>query len=146
MKPLGLPRTTFAPLGVRYQPGMLLTLPQPPSTNRVARHAKGRHYTPAVVRDYLRSVSNFLLSIRAIPIRGVPVAVTLVWYRGRRSGDLDNRVKVVLDAIGGSLYETDAQVAWILAERREDPGRPRLELCVTPFVAGEDPLTQTRSA
>lgn len=127
---LGLARTTFAPLGVRYAPGMRLTLPQPPSTNRVARHGKGQHYTPADVRDYLVSVANFLRSIHAVPLRGVPVAVTIDWYRARRSGDLDNRLKVTLDAVGGYLFETDAQVARITAARHEDTERPRLEIIV----------------
>ena len=132
-RPAGLPRTTFAPLGVRYVPGMRLTLPQPPSTNRVARHAKGQHYTPADVRNYMRSVSNYLLSIRAVPLRGVPVVVTVDWYRARRSGDLDNRLKVALDSVAGLLFETDAQIVRISAARHEDPARPRLELVVEPL-------------
>lgn len=134
---LRLTRTTFAPLGVRYAPGMTLTLPQPPSTNRVARHAKGRHYTPADVRDYMRSVAGYLTSIRAIPIRGVPVVVTVDWYRGRRSGDLDNRVKVALDSCAGYLFESDGQVAELHARRHEDKARPRLELSVVAVAEGE---------
>ena len=131
MSPPRLRPTTFAPLGVRYQPGMRITLPVPPSTNRVARHAKGQHYTPTDVKLYMQSVANFLRSIRAAPIRGCDVSVTLDWYRARRSGDLDNRVKVALDSCAGFLFERDAQVSRLVAARYEDAERPRVEIVVS---------------
>lgn len=44
------------------------------------------------------------------PFEG-PVAVTITWRRERRAGDLDNRVKILLDAIKGLAYEDDSQIA-----------------------------------
>jgi len=40
-------------------------------------------------------------------------------YRGRRAkrGDLDNRVKILLDALAGTLFRNDRQIATIHAQR-----------------------------
>lgn len=59
------------------------------------------------------------------------VVLSLTWYRGSRGdGDLDNRLKVVIDALQGAAYDNDSQVRKIIAERFEDPDRPRLEVSV----------------
>ncbi len=55
------------------------------------------------------------------------VAVTLRVFRPQRSGDLDNRLKCLFDALQGVVYANDSQVVEIHAYRFEDKKRPRVE-------------------
>ncbi|MFK5284367.1 hypothetical protein ACI3PL_32785, partial [Lacticaseibacillus paracasei] len=66
-----------------------LTLPEPPSANRYYRMA-GRHlhHSPEA-RAYIERVEAICRKAGVVVIRG-PVGVRFTWYRGRRSGDLDN--------------------------------------------------------
>jgi crossover junction endodeoxyribonuclease RusA len=52
-----------------------------------------------------------------------PLAVTIyVFPNARLSGDVDNRIKPILDAMGGSVYVDDEQVERIVVQKFE-PGR-----------------------
>lgn len=55
------------------------------------------------------------------------VKVTLDFYRPRKSGDLDNRIKAVLDGLQGTAFRNDSQIVEIVARRHDDPRRPRVE-------------------
>jgi Holliday junction resolvase RusA-like endonuclease len=59
------------------------------------------------------------------------VALELRFFRPAKRGDLDNLLKVTLDSLNGLVYADDSQVTRILAERREDKLRPRVEVTVT---------------
>jgi Holliday junction resolvase RusA-like endonuclease len=39
------------------------------------------------------------------------VSVNVVWYRGRKAGDLGERTKVLYDALQGTVYADDKQIA-----------------------------------
>lgn len=104
-------------------------LPEAPSSNRWWRKFRGRMVLSAAARDYKATVA--LLLSRAKPAQG-PVKVTLDWYRGRKSGDLDKRVGITLDALQGSLFENDSQVVELVARRHDDPSNPRIEVEVCP--------------
>jgi Holliday junction resolvase RusA-like endonuclease len=56
-------------------------------------------------------------------------------YRPRKSGDLDNTLKAILDSMSGHLYEDDRQVIEIHAKRHDDKDNPRVEIAVR-FVNG----------
>lgn len=104
-----------------------LTLPEPPSANRYYRMA-GRHmHHSAEARAYIERVAAVCKVCRVVPIRG-PVGIRFTWYRGRRSGDLDNRLKIILDALQGFCFESDAQVVQITATRHDDKGNGRAEV------------------
>ena len=60
----------------------------------------------------------------------IPLSVSIRWYRGRKSGDLDGRLKVLLDAMQGSVYENDSQIVELHAFRSEDKLNPRMEVHV----------------
>jgi len=64
------------------------------------------------------------------PPKTGPVAVTLKWYRSRKSGDLDKRIGVVLDTLQGFAYVNDKQIVRLVAERYDDPKHPRIEIIV----------------
>ncbi len=56
------------------------------------------------------------------------LSVTIHVYRPRRSGDLDNRQKAVLDSLNGILWRDDEQIVAIHAYRHDDKKNPRIEL------------------
>ena len=60
-----------------------------------------------------------------------PVAVTIDVFRERKSSDLDNRVKIVLDSAEGVFFENDSQVRELHAYLHEDRADPRIEISVT---------------
>jgi crossover junction endodeoxyribonuclease RusA len=57
--------------------------------------------------------------------------------------DLDNALKVTIDALKGIVYEDDSQVYRIVAERLAPDGRARLEVEALPF---DMPLALERAA
>lgn len=110
---------------------LTLDLPEPPSANRWWRHVGARVLVSREARQYKALVAGRLLVARARPIPAPnPVAVSVVWYRGRRSGDLDKRLGVLLDALQGAAYENDSQIVQITARREDDPRRARVVVTV----------------
>jgi crossover junction endodeoxyribonuclease RusA len=105
------------------------TLPEPPSANRWWRKFQNRMVLSAEARAYKTRVA-VMLHAKAQPLTG-PVALTLTWYRGRKAGDLDKRVGVLLDGLQGVLYANDAQIVALHAYRFDDKKNPRVEVTVT---------------
>lgn len=112
---------------------MRLTLHEPPSANRWWRNVNGRMVTSRQARLYKAAagLSAICQGIRE-PITG-PVSLTVTWYRGRASGDLDKRLGVLLDALQGVCYENDSQIVELHAHRSDaDKRNPRVEVTVEP--------------
>lgn len=108
---------------------MKLTIPYPPSTNRLYRNVKGIMVKSAEARNYAFSVALLARTHHLKPFEG-EVAVTMDFYRPRKSGDLDNRLKAVLDALQGTGFVNDSQVVEIIARRFDDARRPRVEVVI----------------
>lgn len=108
---------------------MKLTLPYPPTANLYWRKWRNRIVKSAEARDYQRHVSYMLGPIGPFTL---PVRVSVLVYRPRRRGDLDNTLKVLLDALKGIAYVDDSQVVRIEASRLEDASNPRVEVEVLP--------------
>lgn len=102
-------------------------LPVAPSSNRYWRVFQGvaRRSTEAIA--YIAEVKAI---IGARPVYSGPIAVTVHWYREARRGDLDNRLKVVLDAMQKTAYESDSQIVELHAFRHEDRACPRFEVTI----------------
>ena len=112
---------------------MTLTLPVPPSANRYWRTVHGRPVKSREARAYRGLVWTAVAQqarARAVIVGDAPVCVTARWYRGRKSGDLDNRLKVLLDALKGLAYRDDKQVVELHAYRGEDRRHPRVEVTI----------------
>ena len=103
-----------------------LTLPEPPSANRWWRNVNGRMVTSKAARQYTSGLVTFG---SAYLLEG-PLRVSIDWYRGRQSGDLDKRLGVALDAMQGVFYRNDSQIVELAARRFEDPKAPRIEVTV----------------
>ena len=65
-------------------------------------------------------------------LKRLGVSVTLLWHRSRKAGDLDNRSKVLYDALQGSIYTDDQQIAED-ARKRSDTGSGSWQLMREPF-------------
>lgn len=108
---------------------MNFTVSMPPSANRYWRRGgNGNLYVSDEAQAYKDEVAWELRGER--PLEG-DVAVTVKVFRARKSGDLDNRLKVLIDSLQGIAYVSDAQIVEIHAYRFEDKKRPRVEVEVS---------------
>lgn len=123
---------------------MRLTLAYPPSANRYWRmDRRGWMFVSSEGRRYKAAIFAIARAqLRAGEFRGefpvyatAPVRLTLRVYRPRHRGDLDNRLKVLLDALKGVLFGDDEQVVHITADRFDDRPNPRVEV---EFEAAEE--------
>lgn len=140
-----------------------LTLPYPISANRywASRLVQPRGgkafvstYVTAEAKEYKTEVGWLARAagVRKPMLGRVEIAYTLYpnrpqdWQtRMRKHGanwddsvqciDLDNAQKVLLDALKGIVFEDDAWVRRITAERAEPDGKGRLVVTVTPIVS-----------
>jgi crossover junction endodeoxyribonuclease RusA len=101
-----------------------MTLPIPPSANKYWVYTGRRVVTSPEAKAYKQAVR--LLAPRHI-IEG-RVAVNVSVFRPAKRGDLDNYLKVMLDALEGVLYHNDKQITEIHAFRYDDKENPRVEL------------------
>jgi len=105
----------------------MLILPYPPSANRYWRHAHGRTYKSAEAVAYQEAVGWQCTALGLAPERG-DICISLTLYRPQRRGDLDNRIKILLDALNGFIYVDDAQIVRLVVDRWDDKRNPRVEV------------------
>lgn len=114
----------------------VITLPFPPSANRywrtIARHGKVRTYVSNEARAYKESAWYAATAQRMRQFAG-PVSVTALFFFPSKRGDLDNRIKVLLDALQGSGYKDDKQVHHLEVTRRIDKTNPRVEVLIVGY-------------
>lgn len=104
------------------------TLPLPPSANRYWRNWRGRMVVSSEARKYKEQAFKALAEQGAVCLGDGPVAILIRVFRKIKSGDLDNRIKVVLDSLRGVIYQDDKQVVEIHAFRHDDRDNPRVEI------------------
>jgi crossover junction endodeoxyribonuclease RusA len=104
-----------------------LTLPYPPSSNRIWRNMRGVMVKTQEARQYNLEVAVEARRQGVKHPRSENVKIVLDFYRPRRKGDLDNRIKILLDSIQGVGFINDSQIVEIHARRHDDPKRPRVE-------------------
>jgi crossover junction endodeoxyribonuclease RusA len=107
---------------------MTVVLPYPPSANRYWRNWRGRMVVSKEARDFKAQVKALAAGTK--PLEG-DVCVYLDIFRPQKSGDLDNFIKVTLDALKGIAFEDDRQVVYIEASRWDDKKNPRVVATVT---------------
>lgn len=100
---------------------MRLSLPYPVSCNRYWRNFRGRQVVSAEARAYKSAAIAAAAGIQ--PLRGaVSVSMTLHPKRPKKTRpgaavrcmDIDNALKVALDALNGVAYADDSQIARLL--------------------------------
>ena len=101
-----------------------VTLPYPPSANRYLRHTGRGTYRTAEANSYRRQAQLALMAAGAKLRQFGPVAIHAVLHpRLTKAGnasetrlDLDNCLKVALDAMQGVAFDNDKQVRRISLE------------------------------
>lgn len=106
---------------------VLVVLPVLPSANRYWRNIRGRMVVSVEAQNYKNLVRLACAQLEPLK-KGNHVAIAFTFYRERKSGDLDNRIKVVLDSLNGVFYEDDEQIVDIHAKREDDKENPRIVL------------------
>ena len=92
---------------------LVLTLPVPGSANRIWRMGKGRTYKAKSAKEYTEGA---VWSLHGCPKLLGEVSVDITWFTARRS-DLDNRIKLLLDALKHVAFGDDADVCELHARR-----------------------------
>ena len=109
---------------------LVLTMPSPGSANRHSRTGKGRVYKPKAVREYQTAAGWAMASCPKIM---GDVSVDVTWYRERRVGDVDNKLKPLLDALKDVAFGDDAKVAALSIRRIDSPEmRPCMVVSIRP--------------
>jgi len=84
---------------------------RPLSVNHIYGHFKGRTFLLPKVKTYR---DNFIKSARAQyrgkPLTGLLSVVALITFGDNRKRDIQNCLKVELDALQGICYEDDSQI------------------------------------
>lgn len=114
---------------------MRLVLGYPPTANLYWRKTRtGKVYVSDEARQYRITAALSAKAQGAKVLNGL-VVVRVDVFRPAKRGDLDNTLKVLLDALRGVAYEDDKQVVAINAYRRDDPANPRVELVIEEVAA-----------
>lgn len=66
----------------------------------------------------------------ANPVSKSLMVLTARIYRPRKSGDIDNIFKCLLDSMQGVVYENDSQIVELHAYRGDDKDNPRVEVSI----------------
>ncbi len=99
---------------------LVLELPYPPSVNHYYRSVGPRTLISREGRAYREQVCAILVAAGTETLTG-PLALQVeVYPPDRRSRDLDNTLKALLDALEkGGAYRNDSQIVRLVAEKRE---------------------------
>lgn len=115
-----------------------LTLPMPPSLNNFRvpnKYGKGSHLSkeantfkkdcPKIIRDQIGRIDLLIC----------PISLTMHFYRGRRVGDISNLIKLAEDALTGTIFVDDEQVAHLDIHKHDhDHLNPRVEIEIREMV------------
>ena len=103
-------------------------IPVPPSANRYWMIANNRIVVTSEARNYKQQVFYKLAHLTE-PLRK-DIAVNVTIFRAYKRGDLDNFLKIMLDALQGIIYLNDSQITEIHAFRDDDKNNPRVRVLV----------------
>lgn len=104
------------------------TFPVPPSLNRSYKCFRNRVVKSAEARKYQELIGETLADMKPT---SKEVSLIVDVYRPRKSGDLDNYLKIFLDSLSGFVYTDDKLIKRIVASRWDDKLNPRVELEVS---------------
>lgn len=115
-------------LVLSYAPKKLI-LPYPPSANIYWRHNRGRTHRSREADAYIEHVGWICVENALQPATG-KVCLSFDFYRPIKRGDIDNLLKVTIDALRGHAYVDDKQVVELHAMLHDDKDNPRAEVTI----------------
>jgi crossover junction endodeoxyribonuclease RusA len=104
-----------------------LTLPYPPSVNNLYFNRWGKRVLSDAGRRF-KSDAGLLAILQGAKILTGDLSVTFRVFRPRKTGDLDNFLKVSQDSLKGICFADDKQIIEIHAFRFDDKANPRIEI------------------
>jgi len=105
-----------------------ITLPYPPSVNHMYVHtARGVYMSDTGKAFKWEALAQVPFDTPRFALE-LQLAVVINIYRPRKSGDIDNRVKIVLDSMNDRLWVDDSQICELHIYRHDDKHNPRIEL------------------
>lgn len=131
-----IPKPAFADL-VPTGNGYTLKLPYPPSANRYWRNFRGRMVVSDEARRYKTSAAILARMAGVKEMLTETVSVRIHGYRPRESGDIDNRLKILLDALSGVAWIDDKQVRQVYMVMDYDKANPRVEIEIIEWMSPE---------
>jgi crossover junction endodeoxyribonuclease RusA len=110
-----------------------VTLPYPPTANNfkvpIVRGTRACMTLSAEARTW-KGVAELRVSTANLVSLNGPVKLDIHVYRPRKVGDLDNAIKLSVDALSKYAYYDDEQVTEIHAYRHDDKANPRVEISI----------------
>lgn len=106
-------------------------LPYPPSVNHMYRRSGNRVVLSPEVRAWRDRAHWYLRLAGIVQVLDGPVSVSVIAFRPRRRGDIDNLAKAILDGLNGFAYHDDAQVVHLSMTRYDDARNPRVMVRVS---------------
>ena len=116
---------------------LLLTLPYGQSANTHWNVFRNRLILSKEGRAYKRLVADALARGGVRPFQS-DIDARINFYRPQRSGDIDGRLKPLLDSLNKVAWDDDDQIIHLDLHRMDDKTNPRVELDIRPV--GDEPL------
>ncbi len=104
-----------------------VTLPYPPSANTFKVWTGSRFTLSEEARAY-KQFAAWKVSEAKMYMHAGYVGLHVHVYRPRKRGDIDNVLKLAIDALTGYAFKDDDQVTELHAYRHEDKENPRVEI------------------
>lgn len=102
-----------------------LTLPYPPSANRLWRAVKGRQIKSAAYRSWLAEAAVLIAAQRPKPVAGLYRLTLIATRPDKRRRDIDNLIKPCGDALVQSgVIGDDSDALSVYAGWAESPAAP----------------------
>jgi crossover junction endodeoxyribonuclease RusA len=111
-----------------------IRLPYPPSLNHLYATFRGRRILSREGRQYKEVVAALVGPVNCAT---GSLSVSVDAYRPRKSGDLDNTLKALLDSLTGIIWQDDSQIVELHARRFDDKKDPRVEITIEPLRPAE---------
>lgn len=100
-----------------------ITLPYPPSTNRLTRFGNGRAYLSPKARAW-KQASAQIARLAGVEVSAMPMHVSIILQpKQNKDGsasktriDLDNALKAGFDALNGIVWADDKQIVKVTAQ------------------------------
>ena len=98
----------------------------PPSVNSCYRTYRGKIIKSAGLREFEQEILQFFDNIENITQLKGHIKLTVTFYlKGKRTIDLDNLLKALLDGLEGILYENDKMITVINARKFNNAESPK---------------------
>lgn len=104
-----------------------------PSVNHYWKLSGSRRYLSVEGRRFKQLVARQARVNHFVLLEG-DIEVTVHWFKkGKKKGDLDNILKVIMDSLNNVAYQDDKQVKSIIARMWEHAGKDGVFIQVSPF-------------